>query len=145
AGAAVYTDPTQWRRWPSLDALRSGSPMAEPRAAPAAEVVVSGHDVLLATKLHLPRLRPGFVPRPRLGVRLDEGLDRELVLVCAPAGYGRPATPRRWLPAWPGCPGSGRPPVMRPARWRQSARRSGSHPARRWAAWSTRCRRSGRG
>src|SRR5262249_3624291 len=89
AGAAVYTDPPQRRGWPSLDGLRSGSPMAETPAAAPAGVAVSGHDVLLATKLHLPRPRPGFVPRPRLVSRLDEGLDRGLVLVCAPAGYGK--------------------------------------------------------
>jgi LuxR family maltose regulon positive regulatory protein len=70
--------------------------MAEPRAAPAAEVAVSGPDVLLATKLHLPRPRPGFVPRPRLAGRLDEGLARGLVLVCAPAGYGKTAALADW-------------------------------------------------
>jgi LuxR family transcriptional regulator, maltose regulon positive regulatory protein len=70
--------------------------MAEPRAAPAAEVVVSGHDVLLATKLHLPRPRPGFVPRPRLVSRLDEGLAHGLVLVCAPAGYGKTVALADW-------------------------------------------------
>src|SRR5262249_49769410 len=70
--------------------------MAEPRAASAAEVAVSGHDVLLATKLHLPRPRPGFVPRPRLAVRLDEGLARGLVLVCAPAGYGKTVALADW-------------------------------------------------
>ena len=45
-------------------------------------------DALLATKLHLPRLPPGFVARPRLTARLDEGRARPLVLVCAPAGFG---------------------------------------------------------
>jgi len=60
--------------------------MAETRAALTAEVAVSGHDVLLATKLHLPRPRPGFVPRPRLAGQLDEGLAHGLTLVCAPAG-----------------------------------------------------------
>ena len=70
--------------------------MAEPRAASAAEVAVSGHDVLLATKLHLPRPRPGFVPRPRLAVRLDEGLAHGLVLVCAPAGYGKTVALADW-------------------------------------------------
>src|SRR5262249_60674885 len=84
--AGRYTDPPQWRCSPSQAALGSGAPMAEPRAASAAEVAVSGHDVLLATKLPLPRPRPGFVPRPRLAVRLDEGLAHGLVLVCAPAG-----------------------------------------------------------
>jgi LuxR family transcriptional regulator, maltose regulon positive regulatory protein len=56
----------------------------------------TGHDVLLATKLHLPRRRPGFVPRPRLADRLDEGLARGLVLVCAPAGYGKTAVLADW-------------------------------------------------
>jgi ATP/maltotriose-dependent transcriptional regulator MalT len=70
--------------------------MADTRAASAAEVTISGHDVLLATKLHLPRPRPGFVPRPRLADRLDEGLARGLVLVCAPAGYGKTAALADW-------------------------------------------------
>ena len=70
--------------------------MADTRAASAAEVTISGHDVLLATKLHLPRPRPGFVPRPRLAGRLDEGLARGLVLVCAPAGYGKTVALADW-------------------------------------------------
>src|SRR4249920_3626005 len=70
--------------------------MAEPRAARAAEVAVSRHDALLATKLHLPRPRPGFVPRPRLASRLDEGLAHGLTLVCAPAGYGKTVALADW-------------------------------------------------
>ena len=70
--------------------------MAETPAAAPGGVAVSGHDVLLATKLHLPRPRPGFVPRPRLVSRLDEGLDRGLVLVCAPAGYGKTVALADW-------------------------------------------------
>src|SRR5215469_4658374 len=70
--------------------------MAETPAAAPPGVAVSGHDVLLATKLHLPRPRPGFVPRPRLVSRLDEGLDRGLVLVCAPAGYGKTVALADW-------------------------------------------------
>jgi LuxR family maltose regulon positive regulatory protein len=54
--------------------------------APAAGV---GRDGLLATKLHVPRPRPGFLPRPRLLERLAEGAGRELVLVCTPAGFGK--------------------------------------------------------
>jgi ATP/maltotriose-dependent transcriptional regulator MalT len=41
-------------------------------------------DVLLATKLQVPRSRPGLVPRRRLADRLEEGLNRGLVLVAAP-------------------------------------------------------------
>jgi LuxR family transcriptional regulator, maltose regulon positive regulatory protein len=43
----------------------------------------------LATKLHVPWPLLGLVPRPRLTERLDEGLGRGLLLVCAPAGYGK--------------------------------------------------------
>jgi len=59
--------------------------MAEPPTAAAPEVAPSAQDVLLATKLHVPRPQPGVVPRPRLAGQLDEGLGRGLVLVCAPA------------------------------------------------------------
>jgi LuxR family maltose regulon positive regulatory protein len=52
---------------------------------------MSGQDVLLATKLHVPRPPPGFVPRPRLVEALGEGLARGRVLVCAPAGFGKTA------------------------------------------------------
>src|SRR5580693_7272581 len=64
--------------------------MVEPPAAP------SGRDVLLATKLHMPASRPGLVPRPRLAGRLDEGLARGLVLVCASAGYGKTVLLADW-------------------------------------------------
>ena len=53
--------------------------MAEPSAAAPAGVADSGPDVLLATKLHVPRPRPGFVPRPRLAGALDEGLAQRLI------------------------------------------------------------------
>ena len=58
--------------------------------------VASERDVLLATKLHMPRPRPDLVPRPRLAERLDEGLARGLMLVCAPAGYGKTVLLADW-------------------------------------------------
>ena len=70
--------------------------MAEPYAAAPAGVAGSGPDVLLATKLHVPRPRPGFVPRPRLAGALDEGLARRLILVCAPAGSGKTTLLAGW-------------------------------------------------
>ena len=70
--------------------------MAELSAAAPAGVAASEQDVLLATKLHLPRLRPGFVPRPRLAVALGEGLARRLTLVCAPAGSGKTVMLADW-------------------------------------------------
>ena len=54
-------------------------------------------DVLLATKLNVPGSRPDLVPRPRLAERLDEGLGRGLVLVCAPAGYGKTVLLADWV------------------------------------------------
>src|SRR5215203_2831477 len=48
-------------------------------------------DLLLATKLHVPRLRAGFLARSRLMDRLEQGADVKLTLVSAPAGSGRPA------------------------------------------------------
>ncbi len=78
--------------------------MAEPPAATRAGVVVSEQDALLATKLHVPRPQPGFVPRPRLAGALREGLARGLVVVCAPAGFGKTALLADWA-------GSGRRPV----------------------------------
>jgi LuxR family maltose regulon positive regulatory protein len=70
-------------------------PAAEPPAATASEAAESGQ-VLLATKLHVPRAQPGFVPRARLVEALDEGLARGLVLVCAPAGSGKTALLADW-------------------------------------------------
>ena len=81
--------------------------MAKSSAAAAAGPAAAGQDVLLATKLHVPRPRPGFVSRSRLAGRLEEGLARGLVPVCAPAGSvrtvlladwaGRGGRPVAWL------------------------------------------------
>src|ERR1700728_3827798 len=67
--------------------------MPEPPAAAPAGVAASEQDVLLATKLHVPGPRPGFVARPRLAGALAGGL----VLVCAPAGFGKTALLADWL------------------------------------------------
>ena len=71
--------------------------MAEASAAASAGVAASEWDALLATKLHVPGPRPGFVARPRLTEALGEGLARELVLVCAPAGFGKTALLADWV------------------------------------------------
>ena len=65
--------------------------MAEPLSAAPPE-----RNVLLATKLHMPASRPDLVPRPRLAGRLDEGLTRGLILICAPAGYGKTVLLADW-------------------------------------------------
>jgi LuxR family maltose regulon positive regulatory protein len=57
---------------------------------------MSEQDALLATKLHMPRPLPGFVPRPRLVQALSEGLERGRALVCAPAGFGKTSLLADW-------------------------------------------------
>ena len=76
--------------------LGGRSPMADPSVAAPAGAGMSGQDVLLATKLHVPQPQPGFVPRRRLVQALDEGLARGRVLVCAPAGFGKTALLADW-------------------------------------------------
>jgi LuxR family transcriptional regulator, maltose regulon positive regulatory protein len=97
---------------------------------------------LLTTKLHLPSTRPGLVPRARLVDRLTDGLASDLVLVCAPAGFGKTALLADWAR------GSQRPVAWLsldpgdndPARfWRHLA----AHRAR--AGWERRCAAAGRG
>ena len=70
--------------------------MADPPATTLQPAGAGGPDGLLATKLYLPRLQPGFIARPRLAKRLDEGLARGVVLVCAPAGFGKTALLADW-------------------------------------------------
>jgi LuxR family maltose regulon positive regulatory protein len=51
---------------------------------------------LLKTKLNIPPARPQMVPRPRLIERLKEGLGYNLVLVSAPAGFGKTTLLSEW-------------------------------------------------
>ncbi len=76
--------------------LSARSPVADPSVAAPAGAAMSGQDVLLATKLHVPGPQPGFVPRRRLVQALGEGLARGRVLVCAPAGSGKTALLADW-------------------------------------------------
>lgn len=54
---------------------------------------------LLATKLFCPPPRPGTVRRRQLLARLREGLARKLMLVAAPAGYGKTTLLSTWVMA----------------------------------------------
>jgi LuxR family maltose regulon positive regulatory protein len=51
---------------------------------------------LLSTKLNIPPMRPGLVPRPRLMDRLYAGLHRKLTLVSASAGFGKTTLLGEW-------------------------------------------------
>jgi LuxR family maltose regulon positive regulatory protein len=52
---------------------------------------------ILATKLYVPPPQPKVVLRPRLIERLNEGMNRRLTLVCAPAGFGKSTLVGQWI------------------------------------------------
>ena len=56
---------------------------------------------LLETKLFIPRLRGGLVTRPRLSERLSRGAESKLILLSAPAGFGKTSLLAEWLAATP--------------------------------------------
>ena len=70
--------------------------MAERAEPTSVGTAASERDLLLATKLYLPHRQPGFVPRPRLVDMLDGARAGGLVLVCAPAGFGKTALLGDW-------------------------------------------------
>lgn len=53
-------------------------------------------DPLLTTKLFPPPLQESFVPRPRLSARLHQGLTGGVILLSAPAGFGKSALLADW-------------------------------------------------
>ncbi len=83
---------------------------------------------LLETKLYIPKWRPGLVSRPRLIERLDQGAERKLTLVSAPAGFGKTTLLAEWLAA---SKAGGRP-----AAW-VSLDQSDNDPALFWAYFIT--------
>jgi ATP/maltotriose-dependent transcriptional regulator MalT len=82
---------------------------------------------LLETKLYVPRSRRGLVLRPRLSERLDRGAASKLVLVSAPAGFGKTTLLTEWLAARPAALGD-----ERLAAW-VSLDRGDNDPASFWA------------
>jgi len=52
---------------------------------------------ILRTKLHRPQITSDLVSRPQLVQRLEEGLQKPLTLVSAPAGYGKSTLLSSWL------------------------------------------------
>lgn len=57
----------------------------------------SQHSELLRTKLHIPRPGPDIVPRPRLVQRLDAAEHNNLILLSAPAGFGKTTLLSEWI------------------------------------------------
>jgi LuxR family maltose regulon positive regulatory protein len=52
---------------------------------------------MISTKLALPRLRRGLVARPRILERLDGAADTRLILIAAPAGFGKTTLLSAWF------------------------------------------------
>ena len=96
-------------------------------AQPRREEILWTPTALLETKFYVPQARRGQVPRPRLSERLDRGAASKLMLVSAPAGFGKTTLLTEWLAARPAAPGG-----ERLAAW-LSLDRSDNHPASFWA------------
>lgn len=52
---------------------------------------------LIATKFYTPLANPDLVMRPRLHALLTGGIRQPLILVSAPAGYGKSALVAEWI------------------------------------------------
>jgi LuxR family transcriptional regulator, maltose regulon positive regulatory protein len=52
---------------------------------------------LLLTKFYVPAVRSNQVSRPRLNDMLNSGMGKKLILVSAPAGYGKTTLVSKWL------------------------------------------------
>ena len=54
-------------------------------------------ETLPSTKLFIPSIRPFHVSRPQLMAQINTGLDKALILISAPAGYGKTTLVCSWL------------------------------------------------
>ena len=52
---------------------------------------------LLSTKLYLPPFRPDHISRTRLIEKLNAGRSRKLILISAPAGFGKTTLLSSWI------------------------------------------------
>jgi len=75
---------------------RGGDALAESRTSSPDDAAAGERVDLLATKLNLPRTRPDHLGRSRLIQRLNEGMAREVILVCTPAGFGKTTLLAGW-------------------------------------------------
>src|SRR5260370_8762777 len=81
-----YGLPSHTAPLPGAMAAREASPVLPHRP----------HDMRLATKLHMPRLRPQLVHRDHLIERLQLGMETPLTLISAPAGFGKSTLLCQW-------------------------------------------------
>jgi LuxR family maltose regulon positive regulatory protein len=100
---------------------------------PAAAV---GADPLLLSKLTVPAPRRTLVARTDLSGQIEEGLDRKLIVISAPAGYGKSTLLSSWVAA--------SADTARPVAWLSLDSRD-DDPARFWRYFVTALSRLGRG
>lgn len=74
------------RKKDALSGISTHRPQVEPIKQP-----------LIKTKLFIPHLREGLVPRPKLLEKLEQGSSRLLTLISAPAGYGKTTLLAEWI------------------------------------------------
>ena len=91
-----------------MEARRLGQLEAAVEGGPVPVRGGSGPAALLETKFYVPGPRRGLVPRPRLSERLDHGTASKLMLISAPAGFGKTTLLAGWLAAGPAGPGGER-------------------------------------
>lgn len=77
--------------------------MAETRLKSGSSKHAPHHEPLLATKLYIPQIYSDSISRSRLTSQIDEGMKRKLVLISAPAGFGKTTLISDWSmkSAWP--------------------------------------------
>ena len=61
------------------------------------ELSLGEREPLLRTKLCVPPIQSNRVTRPRLFEQIHRGLDKALILISAPAGYGKTTLVSSWL------------------------------------------------
>ncbi len=75
----------------------TASKLTTPSPEPAPPVTRPVPASILTTKLYPPPTRPEFVRRPRLIEHLNDGLQRKLTLISAPAGFGKTTLVSNWI------------------------------------------------
>src|SRR6266545_235609 len=94
--------------------------MLEPHNSTSPPTHNHKRDVLLATKIGIPRIRPDLLPRSHLIGRLEEATSRDVVLVSTPAGFGKTTLLASWAKR-----------TQRPLTW-LSLDRDDNDPGRFW-------------
>ncbi len=83
---------------PSTGLQRAVSTIPQPTREELASVTTAtAQTPLLVPKMQFPHLPSALVSRERLLIRLDRGLQSSLMLISAPAGYGKTTLVRQWI------------------------------------------------